>query len=541
MVGLSSSAQTNPDTSKGVSVITEVRESNEPHRDISGDIIEDGLRRGLKGRQFVIIALGSIIGPGCFYGLGYGIYEAGPLGLLIGFTIVGISVWILMQSVGEVATLFPVHGGFVEHCDRFVDPALSFAVSWLYYFMWSVFLASDWNNATVFLRFWIPDTTIPIWAWYILFFVFFSILTTLGVNFYGETEYYFGMFKFLSLIVLFFISILADTGAFGNGYVGFEYWKEPYGPIRNGINGFGQVFVLAAAYYVGTEIVSVAAGESKNPQRDVPRATNSILYRILFVFIGMSFFQGLICPSTSDDLVHPASKTASSPFTIGFVLAGWKSSAHFVNAIVLIAFISAANGVIYIQSRTLYSLALKQKAPSLFAITNTRGVPYPAIIFSNMWGFLGLMSLRTTAGSLFSYFTSFGGTAAYIAWAAITLVQLRVRAAAKKQGIDAKEFPFTAPGHISIYWGNFFFNIFLLLIQGFTVFEAPFNYQSFIASYISIPVFFLMYVGYKWWFKTKWVSLDQIHFPDRLAWSVEDPDKTSKRSWGRKLLDILKE
>ncbi|CDM28414.1 Amino acid/polyamine transporter I [Penicillium roqueforti FM164] len=521
--------QTKADTSKKPSV-TEVQESDEPHRDISGDIIEDGLRRGLKGRQFVIIALGSIIGPGCFYGLGYGIYEAGPLGLLIGFSVVGASMWILMQSVGEVATLFPVHGGFVEHCDRFVDPALSFAVSWLYYFMWSVFLASDWNNATVFLQFWIPDTTIPVWAWYILFFVFFSILTTLGVNFYGETEYYFGMFKFLSLIVLFFISILADTGAFGNGYVGFRYWKEPYGPIRNGINGFGQVFVLAAAYYVGTEIVSVAAGESKNPQRDVPRATNSILYRILVVFVGMSFFQGLICPSTSDDLVHPSSTTASSPFTIGFVLAGWKSSGHFVNAIIIIAFISAANGVIYIQSRTLYSLALKRKAPSCFAITNTRGVPYPAIIFSNMWGFLGLMSLQTTAGSLFSYFTSFGGTAAYIAWASITFVHLRVRGAAKRKGIDAKEFPYTAPGHISIYWGNFFFNIFLLLIQGFTVFETPFNYSLFIASYISIPVFFLMFFGYKWWFKTKWLN-----------WVIEDPDKAKKRSWGRRLVRILKE
>ncbi|CEJ61161.1 hypothetical protein PMG11_09701 [Penicillium brasilianum] len=516
-----------------VSIVKDTYDGGEPLRDISGDVIEDGLRRGLKGRQFVIIALGSIIGPGCFYGLGYGIYEAGPLGLLIGFSVVGASMWILMQSVGEVATLFPVHGGFVEHCDRFVDPALSFAVSWLYYFMWSVFLASG--------KFWIPESAVPVWAWYILIFVFFSILTTLGVNYYGEIEYYSGMFKFLSLIVLFFISILANVGAFGNGYVGFRYWKEPYGPIQNGVNGFGQVFVMAAAYYVGTEIVSVAAGESKNPQRDVPRATNSILYRILVVFIGMAFFQGLICPSTSDDLVHPGSKTASSPFTIGFTLAGWKSSAHFVNAIILIAFVSAANGVVYIQSRTLYSLALKRKAPSFFAITTARGVPYVAILFSNMWGFLGLMSLQTTAGSLFSYFTSFGGTAAYIAWAVITIVQLRVRAAAKRKDIDVKTFPFTAPGHISIYWGNFVFNIFLLLIQGFTVFETPFNYQSFIASYISIPVFFFMFVGYKWWFKTKWVPLDSIDFSGRLQRSTEEQDNVQKASWTRKILDVLKD
>lgn len=89
MADLSSPVKTKTNVSKQASVIAEVQESDEPHRDISGDVIEDGLRRGLKGRQFMIIALGSIIGPGCFYGLGYGIYEAGPLGLLIGFSIVG--------------------------------------------------------------------------------------------------------------------------------------------------------------------------------------------------------------------------------------------------------------------------------------------------------------------------------------------------------------------------------------------------------------------------------------------------------------------
>lgn len=98
MADLSSPVQTKADASKQASVIAEVQESDEPHRDISGDVIEDGLRRGLKGRHFMIIALGSIIGPGCFYGLGYGIYEAGPLGLLIGFSIVGESFAIINTS-----------------------------------------------------------------------------------------------------------------------------------------------------------------------------------------------------------------------------------------------------------------------------------------------------------------------------------------------------------------------------------------------------------------------------------------------------------
>ncbi|KAF4628030.1 hypothetical protein G7Y89_g10120 [Cudoniella acicularis] len=462
-------------------------------RNISGDVIDHGLRRGLKGRQFVLIALGSIIGPGTFYGLGYALYLSGPLGLFIGFGLIGIAVWILMQSVGEVTTMFPVHGGFIEHTNRFVDPALSFALSWLYYIMWSIYLPSDWNAATLILQYWIPDDKFPSWAWYLIFWAIFSVITTLGVGVYGEIEYFFGMFKFCSLIVLFFISILANVGAFGNGYVGFKYWQPPDGPIINGINGFGQVFILAATYYVGTEVISLAAGESKNPQRDVPRSMSSITYRILVVYMGMAFFQGLICPSSADGLIHADSSTASSPFTIGFELAGWKSAGQFVNTIIIIAFLSAGSGVVYVQSRTLYSMALTGKAPAFFKVTTKRGVPVRAILFSNLWGFLALMNLGTSAGTVFTYFNSVSGTAAYFTWICISFTHLRVRSGAAKQGINPSTFPFRARGSIWLYRGNFAFFVFLLFIQGFTVFEDPFNWRSFIASYITIPTFVLLF------------------------------------------------
>lgn len=114
------------------------------------------------------------------------------------------------------------------------------------------------------------------------------------------------------------------------------------------------------------------------------------------------------------------------------------------------------------------------------------------------------MSLRTSSGAVFTYMNSFGGTAAYIAWASIIFVQLRVRAAARAQGIDRHTFPFIAPGGSWVYWLNFAFNIFILLVQGFTAFEKPFDHKVFISSYISIPLFSVMFFGYKWWFKTKW-------------------------------------
>ncbi|KAF7561679.1 hypothetical protein G7046_g2474 [Stylonectria norvegica] len=507
-------------------------------QDVSGDVIDHGLRRGLKGRHFVLIALGSIIGPGTFYGLGYALYLSGPLGLLIGFGLIAIAVWILMQCVGEVTAMFPVHGGFIEHANRFVDPALSFALAWLYYLMWSLYLASDWNAAVLILQYWVPNSTMPTWAWYLIFWAFFSVVTTLGVRVYGELEYYFGMFKFLSLIVLFIISILANVGAFGNGYVGFRYWTPPDGPIINGIMGFGQVFILAATYYVGTEVISLAAGESKNPQRDVPTSMSSITYRILVVYMGMAFFQGLICPSSADGLIHADSAVASSPFTIGFELAGWKTAGHFVNTIIIIAFVSAGNGVVYVQSRTLYTMALTGKAPAFFKKTSKRGVPYPAILVSNLWGFLALMNLSVDAGTVFTYLNSVSGTAAFFTWIIIMLTFLRVRAGLTAQGVDMSTLPFRAKGSIWIYRLTFAFFIILLFIQGFTAFTNGFHYKIFISSYITIPAFLVLFFGYKWYHGTRWLRLHEIPLADR---AVYNPELDTPKSKGlRRLGDVLR-
>jgi yeast amino acid transporter len=234
------------------------------------------------------------------------------------------------------------------------------------------------------------------------------------------------------------------------------------------------------------------------------QGVNTVVYRILFVYMGLIFFQGIICPSSSPDLLNASSTTASSPFTIAFTQAGWTWSGHFVNALITVAFISAVNGCIYVQSRALYSLALTRRAPKFFAITSKKGVPYVAILTSCCWGFLALMNLGVTAGQVFTYMTSVGGSAAYIAWSAIIFTHLRVRAGLEKQGISPSSYPFKAFGTIWIYRFNLFLNIFILLIQGFTAFETPFNWRSFVASYIMIPTGVVLFTGYKLYHKTRW-------------------------------------
>jgi amino acid transporter len=92
-----------------------------------------------------------------------------------------------------------------------------------------LFLYLEWNGATLILQYWVPEDKMPLWGWVLVFWVFFSILTTLGVVAYGEIEYHLGWFKIGSLAVCFFLSILVNVGAFGNDYIGFSYWKPPQG------------------------------------------------------------------------------------------------------------------------------------------------------------------------------------------------------------------------------------------------------------------------------------------------------------------------
>ena len=242
-----------------------------------------------------------------------------------------------------------------------------------------------------------------------MFFLFFSILSTVGIVLYGEIEYYLGWFKIFSLAICFFISFLVNVGAFGNGYIGFKYWNPPEGngksvlingrrlteqdQLSMGSMGLVKCLFLPLRIMLEQRLFPWLRGRRKNPEKPFrgrapvkspvycftdwnSQGVNAVVYRILFVYIGLIFFQGIICPSNSPELLNATSKVASSPFTIAFTNAGWKSSGHFINTLIIIAFISSGNGTIYVQSRALYSLALSGRAPRFFATTSKKGGTY---------------------------------------------------------------------------------------------------------------------------------------------------------------------
>ncbi|KAI1102060.1 amino acid permease/ SLC12A domain-containing protein [Jackrogersella minutella] len=470
----------------------------------NGNVLDDGLQRGLKSRHLQMIAFGGVVGASIWYGTGSAISYSGPVGALICFLIIGVDVFFVMQSLGEMSTLFPIQGAFIELAGRFVDPALAFSLGVNYWYLWVTNIANDYNNISLIMGLW--TDVVPSWAWVLIFWVGFQCTSLLGIVVYGEMEFWLACWKLLCVVGGFLVAILVNTGAVGGEYIGFRYWRDP-GAIANGINGFGRTFVLAAVYYSGTEMLALTAAESRDPKRDLPRAIRQTFWRILVIFLGLVFFAGIIVPYDDASLLTAASKSAQSPWTVALVRAGWAGGGNLVNVVMITAQLSSVNSAIYVASRSLVALAVKGRAPAFFARTTGNGVPVNAIVFSNALGLIALLNIAATPGRVFTYLLDISGAATFIAWAFVGVTHLRLRRAWVRQGRSLDELPYRAFLFPYGAWLVVVLNLFLVFISGYEVFVGGFAAVDFVFSYIVIAIFVVLYVGWKLVKGTKIVSV----------------------------------
>ncbi|KAI0429357.1 amino acid permease/ SLC12A domain-containing protein [Xylaria sp. FL1042] len=503
----------------------------------NGNVIDDGLQRGLKSRHLQMIAFGGIVGASIWYGTGSAIAYSGPVGALISFIVIGVDVFFVMQSLGEMSTLFPVQGAFIELAGRFIDPAFGFSLGWNYWYQWVTNIANDYNNISLILGFW--ETPIPSYGWILIFWALFQGTSLLGIVFYGEMEFWLASWKLFTVIGGFLVAILVNTGAIGGEYIGFRYWRDP-GAIAHGINGFGKTFVLAAVYYSGTEMLAMTAAESKDPKRDLPSAIRQTFWRILIIFVGLVFFAGIIVPYNSPDLLTGTSKSALSPWTIALVNAGWDGAGNLLNVVMITAQFSSVNSAIYVASRSLVALANQRRAPRFFAKTSKNGVPVRAIVFSNTLGLIALLNVASSPGKVFGYLISISGAATFVAWAFIGIAHLRMRKAWALQGYRTDDLPYKALFHPYGTWFVVLLNIFLVFISGYSVFIGGFAAVDFVFDYIVLVIFTLLYLFWKFLKGTSIVPLMEVdlvtgrreHLAGSLAHSYEEgAEKRPTRPW----------
>jgi yeast amino acid transporter len=225
--------------------------------------------------------------------------------------------------------------------------------------------------------------------------------------------------------------------------------------------------------------------------------------------MGSAFFFGLTCPANADGLVNGTSRAVKSPMTIAIQNAGWHGGVHLINAFIFITCLSAVNSSIYIGSRTVLFMAQDRKAPGFLGYTDGRGVPVFAIVFTNLFGALSMMNVSTGAAKAYGYIVNLSGVSTFLVWGAISFIHIRFRGAWATQRRGVEELPFKSFGYPWNAYFGLFANVFLAFVQGWTTL-SPFNAGNFVDAYILLPLFPIIYFGYKIVFKTKYWRLWEI-------------------------------
>lgn len=465
------------------------------------------MKRSLKTRHLSMIALGGSIGTGLFVASGSAISTAGPGGALVAYLGIGLMVYFLMTSLGEMATYLPVTGSFATYARRFVDPAFGFAMGWNYWFNWAITLAVDISTVALVLKFWFPH--VPAWVFSLSALLLIFFINALSVKSFGEAEYWMALIKVVTVVVFLAVGLLTIFGILGGHATYLENFTKGDAPFVGGIPTILSVFVVAGFSFQGTELIGITAGETKDPEKSLPKAIKQVFWRILLFYILSIFVIACIIPYTSPNLLgSEASDIAISPFTLVFKRAGLASAASAMNAVILTSVLSAANSGMYASTRMLFALGVDGDAPKMFSRVNSRGIPIFALLGTTLIGLFTFLA-SIFGNQVYTFLVSASGLTGFIAWIGIAVSHYRFRRAFKAQGHDLSELKYKAK------W--FPFGPILALILCILVIIGQdiqslkdFNWQAIGVSYMSVPLFIILYAYYKIKYKTKVIPLDEV-------------------------------
>ncbi|PBC80707.1 gamma-aminobutyrate:proton symporter, AAT family [Streptomyces sp. KS_16] len=382
---------------------------------------QSGLQSGLKNRHLSMIAVGGVIGAGLFVGSASGIAAAGP-GILLSYALVGALVVFVMRMLGEMAAANPTSGSFSAYADRALGRWAGFSIGWLYWFFWVVVLAVEATAGAAILTSWVP--AVPQWAWALIVMVVLTATNLASVASFGEFEFWFAGIKVVAIAAFIVLGGLAIFGVLpgsDNAATGFSNLTSHGGFLPNGPTAILTGVLMVVFSFMGSEIVTLAAGESEDPERAVTKATKSVIWRVGIFYLGSILVVVSLLPWNDPSIAKKGSYVAALD-SIGIPHAG-----QIMNVIVLTAVLSCLNSGLYTASRMAFSLGQRGDAPKAFARTNTRGVPQAAILASVLFGFIAVGFNYLWPDTVFQFLLNSSGAVALFVWLVICFSQLRMR------------------------------------------------------------------------------------------------------------------
>ncbi|RAJ34475.1 GABA permease [Kitasatospora sp. SolWspMP-SS2h] len=377
-----------------------------------------GLAHGLEQRHLSMIALGGVIGAGLFVGSGAGIAAAGPA-VVLAFAASGLLVMLVMRMLGEMSAARPASGSFSVHADREIGGWAGFTVGWLFWVLLCVGVAVEAIGAAGIVSGWLP--AVPSWAWVAVFMAFFCLTNLAAVRNFGEFEFWFAAVKVLAITAFLVIGVLAVCGLLpGAAAPGAANLTGHGGFLPHGTSGLITGLLASVFAYGGLETVTIAAAESKDPRRSVAIAVRTAMWRIALFYVGSMAVIVTLVPWDDPAVVRPG------PYVAVLDALGIPGAAQLMNAVVLIALLSAMNANIYGSSRMAHSLIARGHGPRALSRLSG-GVPRRAVLASCGFGFLAVLLSYWWPETVFSWLLNMVGAAVLVVWAFICVAQLRMR------------------------------------------------------------------------------------------------------------------
>lgn len=467
----------------------------------------DGLQAGLKNRHLSMIAIGGVIGAGLFVGSGSGIAAAGPA-ILLSYALVGALVVFVMRMLGEMAAANPTSGSFSAYADRALGRWAGFSIGWLYWFFWVVVLAVEATAGAKILESWMP--AVPQWGWALIVMVVLTATNLASVASYGEFEFWFAGIKVVAIAAFVVIGLLAVFGVLpgsDNPGAGFAHLTDAGGFMPHGAGAILTGVLMVVFSFMGSEIVTLAAGESEDPQRAVTKATNSVIWRIGVFYLGSIFVVLTLLPWNDKSILDKGSYVAALD-SIGIAHAG-----QIMNVIVLTAVLSCLNSGLYTASRMAFSLGRRGDAPKAFARTNSRGVPQVAILGSVVFGFLAVFFNYKWPDTVFAFLLNSSGAVALFVWLVICVTQLRMR------GIILRESPDRLVVRMWLFPYLTWLTIAMILfVLGYMVYDGGDAREQVLLSLLVAAVVIAIAVGRDWFGRgSADIELDQSGVKDSVT------------------------
>jgi arginine/ornithine permease len=314
-----------------------------------------------------------------------------------------------MLCLGELAVANPDVGSYQTYATKFISPGAGYVVGWMSWLNWSVTIGLELLTVSILMKRWFPDVS-P-WIWCIVFAILLFSINALSTKSFAE---------------------VGEPAPFLSNYT------DHGGLFPHGIAAILITMIGVNFSFQGTELVGIAAGESENPEKTIPKAINSTAWRILIFFILSVFVLAGLFPWKEAGLVE-------SPFVVVFDNIGIPYAADIMNFVIITAVLSVANSGLYATSRMLWSMSRQGMIHERFGKLNKSGVPINALAASMIVGCLCLLCGFFAEDTVYLWLLSIAGFGAVFVWASIALSNYLGRKKFLRNGGKISDLKFRTP------------------------------------------------------------------------------------------------